>query len=224
MLQFEGFRYQVSGIRNSSRLVSASPTATVSPAATSVTTAAVEPATALSAVIVMAAVGESTVVAARGLTAVASPTTTAGAKDDACYHYYSDYDHNSQDRTHWNSPFTRFSPGSGSSLPAGALWLQLIRAVRGLGGFQTRPYVPGRARRHAGSPDTCTPCALTGRSSSGGSQTAPTPFAGMSPCGAGNCGRALMRVRAGRILYGILEETICRGAWSGSEDDRCDGR
>lgn len=61
----------------------------------------------------MVAVGESTVVAARGPTAVATPTSPAGAKDDACYHYYSDYDHNSQERTHQESPFTRFPQGLG---------------------------------------------------------------------------------------------------------------
>jgi hypothetical protein len=69
----------------------------------------VEPAPAIptiSAVIVVAAVSESPVVTARGSASVASPTTTTGAEDDTCYHYYSDYDHNSQDRTHWNSPFT----------------------------------------------------------------------------------------------------------------------
>src|SRR5215210_6384023 len=37
------------------------------------------------------------------------------------------------------------------------------------------------------------------------------------------CVGAPMLVLADRILYGTFEETISRGATSGSEDDRCDG-
>src|SRR5215210_321949 len=48
-------------------------------------------------------------------------------------------------------------------------------------------------------------------------------WAGLRPAPTG-CVGARMLVLAGRILYGIFGETICRGATSGSEDDRCDGR
>jgi hypothetical protein len=51
-------------------------------------------------VIVTVTVCETTVVTACGPTSSAAPATRAVAKDDACYHNHSDYDHNSQERTH----------------------------------------------------------------------------------------------------------------------------
>ena len=50
--------------------------------------------------IVMVAVSETPIVAARGPTSVASTTAIAGAKNDACYHYHRDHDHDSQERAH----------------------------------------------------------------------------------------------------------------------------
>jgi hypothetical protein len=56
--------------------------------------------------VIMSAVSETTVVAARCAASAASPATATGTKNEACDHYDNDYRHNYEKHFHPISPFT----------------------------------------------------------------------------------------------------------------------
>ncbi len=116
-------------------------TSAVSSPTVAAMTSTVEPAPAVSAVIVVAAVSVGSVVAARGFVFVV-PTATTRAKGDAYDHNYSHHDRNYKKRSHSDSPLSDF-PNLCLILLLCGRCIQLgahFGWVCVLGGFETRPY------------------------------------------------------------------------------------
>src|SRR5215210_537606 len=127
------------------------PSTTTVAATTAIASPAVEPATAIPVVTVVATVSETPVVAARGPTSAASTATTTGAKEDACDHYDHDHDQNCQERYHPNSPFTGFPAFRHQSTLERSVVTTLAGCSRTAPTPSSRGYASVWVRTHAGT-------------------------------------------------------------------------